>query len=109
MKLLISSIAGAILSFSITSHASPVQPSQTITAETEQKTLTSEPIIAYFSKEATQQDCDCMSHYSVKPAENGYYRKLLGRGENGDYLIQDFYFKSQKPANDPFWVNNVDG
>lgn len=74
---------------------------------------TSEPIIAYFSPDAGEEACSCGSTmdmgYSLTPVENGYYRKLLGRDQDGRFLLQDFYQNSHKKQTDPFWMIEPQG
>lgn len=72
---------------------------------------TTEPVIGYFKRTATSQTCGCGSsridpQYSAVPVENGYYRLLLGRNAQGQFLIQDFYQKNKQPQSSPLWVKD---
>lgn len=74
---------------------------------------TNQPIIAYFAPDSGEEECSCGSTmdkgYSLTPVENGYYRKLLGRDEQGRFLLQDFYQNSHKKQTAPFWVKEPQG
>ncbi|WP_434778745.1 toxin-antitoxin system YwqK family antitoxin [Neisseria sp. Ec49-e6-T10] len=41
---------------------------------------------------------------SVKKSDNFYYRKLLGKNKNGDYVVQHFYKSNQKKLTDPIII-----
>lgn len=69
----------------------------------------SQPVIAYFSPDATPDNCNCTyekNAYSAVPVENGYFRVLLGRDAEGLFLVQDFYQKNKRPQSSPFWMKD---
>lgn len=74
---------------------------------------TQQPIIAYFSRTANEQDCGCASTidqtYSLVPIEDGYYRTLVGRDADGRFLVQDFYQKTKTPQSSPIWIKDPMG
>lgn len=72
---------------------SPQADDSNLTAPIQQK------IIAYF---------DTKGHLSKTAFNQGYYRVLLGRNLNGDYLVQDFYQDKQTPQTSPFWITRLD-
>ena len=74
-----------------------------ISNEVKQQLYTSEPIVAYFDKDASAGE-EYDSGYSATPSLDGYYRKLLGRDKDGRFLVQDFYQNTHKKQTDPFWV-----
>jgi hypothetical protein len=89
-------------------------PPHTSTVPTHITLATTEPVIAYFAPDAGEEECTCGSSvvdrgYSLRPIENGYFRKLLGRDKNGRFLVQDFYQNSQKKQSDPFWIRDPQG
>lgn len=68
-----------------------------------------QPVIAYFSPDATPDNCICTyekNAYSAVPVENGYFRVLLGRDAEGLFLVQDFYQKNKRPQSSPFWMKD---
>lgn len=75
----------------------------TIPTEYKQQLSTSEAIIAYFDKDASEGE-EYDSGYSATPTEDGFYRKLLGRDKDGRFLVQDFYQKNNKQQTSPFWI-----
>lgn len=87
--------------------------SKQIPSNIQQQLVSNQPIISYFSKTPNEQDCGCASTvdqtYSLKPIEDGYYRTLLGRDQQGRFLVQDFFQKTQKPQSSPIWIEDPMG
>ena len=97
----------SLLGLSITGCSNlQTAPQNTIPAAYKQQLSTSEPIIAYFDKNASEGE-DFDSGYSLTPTEDGFYRKLLGRDKAGRFLVQDFYQKSNQPQTSPFWIKET--
>ena len=84
-----------------------------LSTQVKKQLITTEPVIAYFSQDAGQQenvdDSSLDAGYSSTPVKHGFYRKLLGRDHNGRFLLQDFYQDSHKPQSDPFWIASPQG
>lgn len=101
------------LSLLFTGCSSITPQSQNIPTAIQQQLSTTQPIISYFSKTPNEQDCGCASQidptYSLTPVEDGYYRKLLGRGKDGRFLVQDFYQKSNSQQSSPIWITDPIG
>ena len=56
-------------------------------------------IIAYFSP------IQFGNEYSAKALSTGYYRILLDKNAQGQYLVQDFYTQTKTPQSAPFWLS----
>ncbi|MHA3049867.1 hypothetical protein [Acinetobacter sp. ANC 4639] len=56
-------------------------------------------IIAYFSPITWGNE------YSAKALTKGYYRVLLDKNAQGQYLVQDFYTQTRTPQSAPFWLS----
>lgn len=94
----------SLLGLSITGCSQLQTPnSTTISNEIKQQLQTSEPIVAYFAKDASAGE-EYDSGYSATPLKDGYYRKLLGRDKDGRFLVQDFYQNTHKKQTTPFWI-----
>lgn len=76
----------------------PVSANQTITGK---KVSTTQAIVAYFDSVDNE--------YSATPDAEGFYRVLLGRDEQGNFLVQDFFQKSGKIQTDPYWLFDAQG
>ena len=92
----------------------PQNASQQYSQDIQQQLHTQQPIIAYFHKNAEEtESCGCehnlSSDYSFTATQDGYYRKLLGRSQDGLFLVQDFYQASNKPQTSPFWIKKPEG
>ncbi|RZG72919.1 membrane-binding protein [Acinetobacter sp. WCHAc060025] len=110
MKKLPLFLSSCLLSFTMVGCTSlQSTPSQPVSG----KVVTSEAIIAYFAPDAGEEECACGSTmdkgYSLTPVENGYFRKLLGRDQEGRFLLQDFYQSNGQPQTSPFWVKDPKG
>lgn len=102
-------VIASLMGLMMTGCANLQSTTQHIPSELQQQLMTSQPIIAYFTPDAGEEEnCGCNSNvghgYSATPVENGYYRKLLGRDKNGRFLVQDFYQNSHNKQTDPFWM-----
>lgn len=58
-------------------------------------------IIAYFSP------IQFGNEYSAKPLTTGYYRVLLNKNAQGQYLVQDFYTQTRTKQSAPFWLSDA--
>lgn len=101
------------LSVLFTGCTSMAPHSEKIPTAIQQQLSTNQPIVSYFSKTPNDQDCGCASEidpsYSLTPVEDGYYRQLLGRDQDGRFLVQDFYQKSKTPQSSPVWIKDPMG
>lgn len=81
-----------------------------IPAHIQSQLAVKQPVISYFSPDATPAHCDCIyerNPYSAVPVENGYFRVLLGRDAEGLFLVQDFYQKNKRPQSSPYWIRDA--
>ncbi|OUY05932.1 hypothetical protein [Acinetobacter populi] len=67
------------------------------------KIATTQPVVAYFN--TSEQDFN----YSNTPVKGGFYRVLLGRDDNGHFLIQDLFTDSGNKHTDPYWIIDPEG
>ena len=65
--------------------------------------LEAKPIVAYFDS------VDKHNGYIQKPVKDGFYRVLIGRNNQGHYLIQDFFQDNSQAQTQPYWVTSIEG
>lgn len=102
---------GAILSLSLTACTTLNQlphSTQQISSKIEKAPI-NQPIIAYFTASSADPDNEHSTEYSLTAVAKGYYRILLGRDDEGRFLVQDYYANSKKPQSLPFWVKDPEG
>lgn len=102
---------GAVLSLSLTACTTLNQlphSTQQVSSKIEKASI-NQPIIAYFTASSADPDDEHSAEYSPKAVAKGYYRILLGRDDEGRFLLQDYYADSKKPQSLPFWIKDPDG
>ncbi len=102
-------LAATALSHAEAPLTATVALKQAETVTSTKETTTTQPIIAYFKKDAGTLSEHENNGFSAIPVADGYYRTLLGRDKNGRFLVQDFYQEGQKKQTDPFWIADEDG
>ena len=102
-------LAATALSHADASLTATAALKQAKTVASTKETTTTQPIIAYFEKDAGTSSEHENSLYSATPVADGYYRILHGRDKNGRFLVQDFYQEGQKKQTDPFWIVDEEG